>query len=122
MNGNFRTHSDDDHDEGLDPDLTQLFDTSISLAPVTGEAFVSSVLLKMQRARRLRLMRQVASVTLIMVIGAFVAPYAAQGTLLVASWLMESQSGTGTVAFVSPIGYICASLIAWRIARWARTS
>jgi hypothetical protein len=120
MNGNFRTHSDDDHDEGLDPDLTQLFDTSITPATVTGEAFVSSVLLKMQRARRLRLMRQVASVTLIMVIGAFLAPYAAQGTLLVAGWLTESPQGTGT-AFVAPIGYVCASLIAWGIARWARS-
>ena len=120
MNGNFRTHSDDDHDEGLDPDLTQLFDTSITAATLTGEAFVSSVLQKMQRARRLRLMRQVASVTLIMVIGAFLAPYAAQGTLFVASWLTESPQGTGT-AFVAPIGYVCASLIAWGIARWARS-
>ena len=36
MNGNFRTHSDDDPDEGLDPDLTRLFDTSSTLEPVTG--------------------------------------------------------------------------------------
>jgi hypothetical protein len=120
MNGNSRTHSDDDHDEGLDPDLTQLFDTSITPEPVTGKAFVSSVMLKMQRARRVRLVRQVASVTLIMVIGAFLAPYVAQGTLLVAGWLTESRQGTGT-AFVAPIGYVCASLIAWGVARWARS-
>jgi hypothetical protein len=120
MNGNFRTHSDDDHDEDLDPDLTQLFDTSSTPGPVTREAFVSSVLLKMQRARRMRLMRQVAGVTLLMVIGAFLAPYAAQGTLLVAGWLTEGPQGTGT-AFVAPIGYVCASLVAWGIARWARS-
>ena len=121
MNGNFRTHSDDDPDEGLDPDLTRLFDTSSTPGPVTGAAFVSSVLLKMQRARRLRLIRQAASVALVMVIGAFLAPYAAQGTLIVAGWLAESPQGTGT-AFVAPIGYVAASLLAWGIARWARSN
>ena len=121
MNGNFRTHSDDDPDEDLDPDLTRLFDTSSTPEPVTGAAFVSSVLLKMQRARRLRLIRQAASVALVMVIGAFLAPYAAQGTLLVAGWLTESRQGSGT-AFVAPIGYVGASLLAWGIARWARSN
>ena len=121
MNGNFRKHSDDDPDEGLDPDLTLLFDTGSTPGPVTGEAFLNSVVLEMQRARRLRLIRQLASVTLIMVIGAFAAPYAARGTLLAAEWLMERPSGTGTATFISFTAYACASLIAWGIARRARS-
>jgi len=119
MNGNFRPHSDDDHDEGLDPDLTLLFDTGSTPGPATGEAFANSVLLEIQRARRLRLVRQVAGVAVVMVIGAFAAPYAARVTLLAAGWLMESPAESGN-AFVSSIGYICVSLIAWRIARWAQ--
>jgi hypothetical protein len=119
MNGNFRTPSDNDHDEGLDPELTQLFDAGSAPGPATGEAFANSVLLEIQRVRRLRLIRQVAGATLVMVIGAYAAPYAARGTLLAAEWLIESPAESGN-AFVSSIGYICVSLIAWRIARWAR--
>jgi hypothetical protein len=122
MNGNFRTPSDDADDEGLDPELTKLFDAGGGAEPApaaAGAAFVSSVMLEIQRARRLRLARQVATVTVIMVIGAFLAPYAAEGTIHATGWLAERMSATGS-AFVAPIGYLCASLIAWRIARWAR--
>ena len=116
MNGNFRAPSDDDHDEGLDPDLTKLFDADDSPEPVaTGTAFVSSVLLEIQRARRLRLARQVATVTVIMVIGAFLAPYVAEQTIQAAGWLADRLPATGST-FVAPIGYVCASLIAWRVA------
>jgi hypothetical protein len=114
MNGNFRAPSDDDH-EGLDPELTRLFDGGDSPEAATGAAFVSSVMLEIQRARRLRLARQVATVTVIMVIGAFLAPYAAEQTIQAAGWLADRLPAART-AFVAPIGYLCASLIAWRIA------
>jgi hypothetical protein len=115
MNGNFRAPSDDDH-EGLDPDLTKLFDAGDSPeSAATGTAFVSSVLLEIQRARRLRLARQVATVTVILVIGAFLAPFAAEQTIQAAGWVADRLPTTGS-AFVAPIGYLCASLVAWRVA------
>lgn len=114
MNGNFRAPLDDDH-EGLDPELTKLFDGGDSSEAATGAAFISSVMLEIERARRLRLARQVATVTVIMVIGAFLAPYAAEQTIQAAGWLADRLPATGT-AFVASIGYLCASLIAWRVA------
>jgi hypothetical protein len=118
MNGNFPRHCDDD--DRLDPELTRLFDEAAAHEPATGETFVSSVLLKMQRARRSRLRRQVTGVTVVMLVSAFLAPYVAQQTLLVAGWFTERLPATGT-ALVSPIGCLFAALFAWRIVRWART-
>ena len=133
MNGNGPGRPDDD--EGLDPELIQLFDAAQTQAaahhatpagagvsaPVakTGDAFVASVLLSMQRARRLRLIRQLTGLAIILISSAFLAPYVAQQTLFVADWFTNQLPVTG-MALVSPIGSLCAALLAWRIARWAR--
>ena len=117
MNGNFPRHSEED--DGLDPELMQLFESAATPEPAAGAAFVSSLLLKMQRARRLRLLRQVGGVTVVMVISAFLAPYVARQTLLVAGWLTEQLPATN-VAVVSPILCVLA-LIAWRMTRWTRS-
>jgi hypothetical protein len=113
MNGNLPARPDDD--QGLDPELIQLFDA----APIAGGTFVTAVLLSMQRTRRLRLIRQMAGLAVILICSAFLAPYVAQQTLLVADWFTSQLPATGT-ALVSPIGSVCAALLAWRIARWAR--
>jgi hypothetical protein len=123
MNGSVPGRPDDD--EGLDPELIQLFDTAKTDAPIsapvakTADAFVASVLLSMQRARRLRLIRKVAGLAIILISSAFLAPYVAQQTLFVADWFTDQLPATG-MALVSPIGSVCAALLAWRIARWAR--
>jgi hypothetical protein len=117
MNGNFPSHGDED--DGLDPELVQLFDSAAAPEPTAGAAFVSSLLLKMQHARRLRLVRQAAGVIIVMVVSAFLAPYVAQQTLRVAGWLAERLPATD-VAVVSPILCVLA-LIAWRMTRWTRT-
>jgi hypothetical protein len=121
MNGNGPGRPDDD--EGLDPGLIQLFDAAKTQAAVdalpASQAFVASVLLSMQRTRRLRLIRQVAGLAIILVCSAFLAPYVAQQTLLAADWFTNQLPATGT-ALLSPIGWVCAALVAWRIARWAR--
>ena len=123
MNGNLPGRPDDD--EGLDPELIQLFDAAKTRAAVsapvvkTADAFVASVLLSMQRTRRLRLIRQVAGLAIILISSAFLAPYVAQQTLLVADWFTNQLPATG-MALLSPIGCVCAALLAWRVARWAR--
>ena len=121
MNGNFPTHHDDNDEDGLDPELTWLFDAAATAIPepAAGAAFVSSVLLKMQRARRTRLVRQAIGVGGVMTATAFLAPFVAQQTLSVADWLAE-QLPTANVAIVSPIGCVLA-LIAWRVTRRTRT-
>ena len=116
MNGNVSGRADDD--EGLDPELIQLFDAA-NTQPAARDAFVASVLSSMQRTRRLRLIRQVAGLAIILISSAFLAPYVAQQTLLVADWFTNQLPATG-MALVSPIGSVCAALLAWRIARWAR--
>ena len=117
MNGNFPRHGDED--DGLDPELTQLFDSAAAPQPAGGAAFVSSLLLKMQHTRRLRLVRQAAGVMIVMVVSAFLAPYVAKQTLRVAGWLAERLPATD-VGMVSPILCVLA-LIAWRMTRWTRT-
>jgi hypothetical protein len=116
MNGNVPGRPDDD--EGLDPGLSRLFDSAKTPAGA-GDAFVASVLLSMQRTRRLRLIRQIAGLVIILICSAFLAPYAAQQTLFVADWFTNQLPATG-MALVSPIGSVCAALLAWRVARWAR--
>jgi hypothetical protein len=105
-----------DEDEGLDPELLQLFDA----AETPGDAFVAAVLSRMQRTRRLRLTRQIAGLTAILTGGAFLAPYVARQTLLAAGWFTDELPATG-MALLSPIGCACAALLAWGIARRARS-
>lgn len=116
MNGNVPGRPDDN--EGLDPELLELFDSAKTPA-AAGTPFVASVLLRMQRTRRLRLVRQSAGLAIILVSSAFLAPYVAQQTLFVADWFTNQLPATG-MALASPIGCVCAALLAWRIARWAR--
>jgi hypothetical protein len=117
MNGNFPRHGNED--DGLDPELTQLFDSAAAPEPGGGAAFVSSLLLKMQHARRLRLVRQAAGAIIVMVGSAFLAPYVAQQTLGVAGWLAERLPATD-VAVVSPILCVLA-LIARHMTRRTRS-
>jgi peptidoglycan/LPS O-acetylase OafA/YrhL len=95
-----------DISSGLDPDLVRLFDE----APAVDrhdEAFVGAMLVKLHRARRRRLLARLLATSAIVVLGALLAPYVAQATLTVAGW----------VTLYYPVGYTCAALIAWRIAR-----
>ena len=116
MNGNVPGRPG--NDDGLDPELIQLFDSGKTPAGAA-DAFVASVLLSMQRTRRLRLIRQIAGLAIILVCSAFLAPYVARQTLLAADWFTNQLPATG-MALVSPIGSVCAALLAWRVARWAR--
>jgi hypothetical protein len=121
MNGNPPGRPDDDADEGLDPALARLFDATATRAtPEAADAFVSSVLLRIQRAQRLRLLGQAGGLAILLVLCAFVAPYVARQTLTLAGLLTEELPTTGT-ALISPIGWVCAALITWLIARRART-
>jgi hypothetical protein len=121
MNGDFPGRPE--HDEGLDPELLQLFDgAKIQTARIgapSPDAFVASVRSAMQRTRRRRLARQIAGLTIILTAGAFLAPYVAQQTLLAADCLVDQLPAMG-VALLSPIGCLCAALLAWGIARRAR--
>ena len=130
MNGNIPGRPDDE--EGLDPELLQLFEAAETPASspsadrrarapraATGDAFVSSVLASMQGTRRLQLARRIAGLTVILTGGAFLAPYAAQQTLLAAGWFTNQLSATGS-ALLSPIGCVGAALLAWRMTRRAR--
>jgi hypothetical protein len=101
----------------LDPDLTQIFDAA--RGPMTADPFVNSVLLRMEASRRTRLFHQTAVLSIALISAAFLAPYVAQGSLLVAGWLTERLPVTGTALF-TPIGSLCAAFIAWRIARRTR--
>jgi membrane protein DedA with SNARE-associated domain len=102
------------HDEGLDPDLLQLFDAVPAVK--NDEAFVSALLVGLEKARRTRFFLRMAVTASIVVGGAVLAPYVAQGTLTTMDWLVERLPETG-MALASPLGCGCAALIAWRIAR-----
>jgi hypothetical protein len=115
MNGNLPGHPD--NDEGPDPELMQLFDAANA---ISGDAFVTSVLSSLRRARRLRLLRQLTGLAVIMISSTLMAPYVAQQTLLAAGWFTNQLPETGTTLF-SPVGYVCAALIAWRVVRRARS-
>jgi hypothetical protein len=141
MNGNIPGRPDDD--EGLDPELMELFDAAKAqasdgtnaaaggiLTPVaaaglvigapSADAFVASLLSRMQRTRRLRLTRQIAGLAIILTGCAFLAPYVAQQTLFAASWLTNQLPATETALLLSQLACACAALLAWRIARRAR--
>jgi hypothetical protein len=97
---------------GLDPELLQLFDVAPAHGPGPSidphdEAFVAAIMVKLRAARRRRLLARLIVTTLIIVSGALLAPYAAQVTLEIASW----------VTLYYPVACGCAALIAWRIAR-----
>lgn len=112
MNGTSRTNPNYEPDGGgLDPNLARLFDEAE--APPRPDAFVAATLARLESARRARLRHQCAAIAIVMIGGAFLAPYAANATLAAASWLSEQLPGT-----VLALGSCaCAALIAWRTAR-----
>ena len=101
------------NDAGLDPDLLRLF----AEAPTPPEGtFVAATIAKLESARRARLIPRLAGTIVILVVAAIVAPYVAQQTLIAMDWLTDRLPETGA-ALASPIGCVCAAVIAWRIAR-----
>jgi hypothetical protein len=113
MNGPSRTTlgPDDPDDGGLDPNLTVMFDDAD--APPHADAFVSATLAKLERSRRRSLLSRCAAALAVMLVGALLAPYVAQLTLVIASWITKQLPAT-TLAIAS---CACAALLAWRIAR-----
>ena len=103
-------------DDGLDPELTGLFDDARQ--PLPAEAFVAAVLDNIRKARRRRLIFQVSGVAIVLAAGACVAPYAAEQTLRIAGWVAEDlPANTGEIALASPLGWLCAALVTWRMLR-----
>jgi hypothetical protein len=112
MNGTSRTNTNfEPDDDGLDPELIQLFDAAD--APSHPQAFVSTIWAKLKAAQRVRLIRRCIGVAIMMLAGALLAPYAARATLTVADWI-ASQLPAAVLAIAS---CTCAALIAWRTAR-----
>jgi hypothetical protein len=54
----------------------------------------------------------------VVLLSGIIAPYAAQGSLAVAAWIGERLPVLGG-ALVSPVGWGCSLLVAWRIMRRA---
>ncbi len=102
-------------DEGLDPNLLRLFDAAPAVS-ANDEAFVNVTLAKLKKVRRTHLFLRLALTVIIVAMGAILAPYVAEATLTTVDWLMGYLPETG-MALASPIGCVCAALIAWRIAR-----
>jgi hypothetical protein len=91
--------------DGLDPDLIRLFDEA-PLADTHDEAFIATLLVKLRKAQRARLVGRSIVIAMIIALGALAAPYVAQATLTI----------MGSVALYPVAGCVCAALLAWRIA------
>ena len=116
MNGLTRGPSDPD-DEGLDPELIGLFDEARQ--PLPAETFVATSFDNMRKARRRRLVSRAFGVAIVLGASAWVAPYAAEQTLRIAGWVAEGlPESAGEIALASPLGWLCAALVTWRILRY----
>lgn len=116
MNGLTRGGPTGPDDDGLDPELTGLFDEAHQSLPP--ETFMATVLDNVRKARRRRLIAQVSGVTIILAAVAWAAPYVAEQTLRVAGWVVEGlPENTGEIALASPLGWLCGALVTWRILR-----
>jgi hypothetical protein len=103
-------------DDGLDPELTGLFDEARQTLPA--ETFVAALLDNMRKARRRRLVGRAIGIAIVLGAGAWAAPYAAEQTLHIAGWVAEGlPESTGEIALASPLGWLCAALVTWRILR-----
>ncbi len=112
MNGTSHRHPDfEPGGSGLDPRLIQLFEAADT--PRDPEAFVGAMLEKLRTARRKRFFQRCLTIVIFMSVGALLAPFVAQATLIAASWLAERLPDT-VLALAS---CVCAALLAWRIAR-----
>jgi hypothetical protein len=115
MNGLTRGPTGPD-DDRLDPELAGLFEGACQ--PLAAETFVVTVFENMRKARRRRLISQVSGMAIVLAAGACVAPYAAEQTLRIAGWVAEGlPANTGEIALASPLGWLCAALVTWRILR-----
>jgi hypothetical protein len=99
-----------------DSDLIRLFDEAQQ--PLPADAFVATILENIRQSRRQRLLRQVGMTAVVLIAGAWAAPYAAEQTLRTAGWLAEGWTGQASeLALASPLGWLCGALIIWRIVR-----
>lgn len=103
-------------DDGLDPELTGLFDEARQ--PLPAETFVAAVFDNMLKARRRRLINRAIGIAIALGAGAWAAPYAAEQTLRIAGWAVEGlPENASEIALASPLGWMCAALVTWRILR-----
>jgi hypothetical protein len=103
-------------DDGLDPELTGLFDEARQALPA--ETFVAAVFDNMRKARRRRLVSRAIGIAIALGAGAWAAPYAAEQTLRIAGWVVEGlPENASEIAFASPLGWMCAAVVTWRILR-----
>ena len=103
-------------DDGLDPELIGLFDEARQ--PLSAETFVAVVFDNMRKARRRRMVSRAIGIAIVLGAGAWAAPYAAEQTLRIAGWVTEGlPENVGEIAFASPLGWLCAALVTWRILR-----
>ena len=115
MNGLTRRPTGPD-DDGLDPDLSRLFDQAEQ--PLPAETFVAVMFDDMRKARRRRLISRASGIAIILAVGAWAAPYAAEQTLRIAGWVTDGlPDNASELAFASPLGWLCAALVTWRILR-----
>ena len=103
-------------DDSLDPELAGLFEEARQ--PLPAEAFVTAMFDNIRKARRRRLVSQMSGVPIFLAVSAWIAPYAAEQTLRIAGWVVESlPTNTGEIALASPLGWLCAALVTWRLLR-----
>jgi hypothetical protein len=103
-------------DDGLDPELAGLFEEAHQ--PLPAETFVAAAFDNIRKVRRRRLIARASGVAIILAAGAWAAPYAAEQTLRIAGWVAEDlPANTGEIALASPLGWLCAALVTWRILR-----
>ena len=115
MNGLTRGPTGPD-DDGLDPELTGLFDEAHQ--PLSEETFVAAVFDNMRKARRRHLVSRAFGIGIVLAAGAWAAPYVAEQTLHITGWVVEGlPENTGEIALASPLGWLCAALVTWRILR-----
>jgi hypothetical protein len=115
MNGLTRGPSGPD-DEGFDPELTGLFDEARQ--PLPAETFVAVAFDNIRKARRRRLVSRAIGIAIVLGASAWVAPYAAEQTLRMAGWVAEGlPENAGEIALASPLGWLCAAFVTWRILR-----
>ena len=100
-----------------DEDLTRLFAESRS--SVSTEEFVTNVMTRIDRERRLRMLRKVALAILLVIVAAAATPYVVEGSLDVASRFVDGVAAFGAV-LSSPAGWVCAIVAAVWVLRRAR--
>ena len=104
--------------EDFDLDLARMFHEA--RRPLVADAFVSEILVRVQRARRAQLLGRVGTRLTVVLLSGIIAPYAAQGSIAAAGWVGAQLPVLGS-ALISPIGWACSLLIAWRIMRSVRS-